>query len=161
MKLFTLISLLIIFFFSCKDSTESEIEDKHILGYALSFDGINGFLDLPRLAFNDLPMGSVELWIKAHERDRDFFYKETYNAGTISCLRINPDGTIQGSHENFTDSHDVVSNASLVSNNWYHIGWTWDGTNQKIYINGLLDSSQSCTDGVANHLGDWVRLGRC
>jgi hypothetical protein len=39
--------------------------------------------------------------------------------------------------------HD--SNASLDLNKWYHIGVTWNTTEAKIYINGVLDKTISCT----------------
>jgi hypothetical protein len=128
--------------------------------YALQFDGSDDYVELPQVALNDLPTGSVEFWVNVDVFGREILYKETYNAETISGMQINYDGTIVGSHYNFWSSEDVVSNTTLSANEWYHIAWTWDGENQRIYINGELDNTQPSTDGVADDLGDWLRLGR-
>ena len=126
---------------------------------ALQFDGEDDYIEIPISAFNNLPAGCVEFWINASSFNTEILYKETYFGETISGLRINNDGTIQGSHMNFW-GENVISNASLLRNKWYHIAWTWDGTVQKIYLNGELDIIESCHDGVANHLVGWVRWGR-
>jgi hypothetical protein len=35
------------------------------------------------------------------------------------------------------------SNATLVTSTWTHVAVTWDGTNLRIYINGILDNTSS------------------
>lgn len=39
----------------------------------------------------------------------------------------------------------VVGATQLSQNTWYHIAGTWDGTDLKIYVNGVLDGSEPCT----------------
>lgn len=128
--------------------------------YALQFDGMDDYVEIPQAAFNNLPQGSVECWLNIFTYDREILYKETYNGETISGLRINADGSIEGSHQNFWSNDDVVSNSILTLNQWYHVAWTWNGSFQKLYILGELDTTQSCSDSVADDLGVWVRWGR-
>jgi len=40
-----------------------------------------------------------------------------------------------GNHEYQLGSHSIVAD-----NNWHHVACTWDGTNAKIYIDGVLDA---------------------
>ncbi|MBI3583168.1 MAG: DUF2341 domain-containing protein [Nitrospinae bacterium] len=60
-----------------------------------------------------------------------------------------------------TDWEPGVHSATLPSSNtWYHVVGTWDGTNQKIYVNGVLENtvthnftSASTTNAV--EIGKW------
>ena len=42
-------------------------------------------------------------------------------------------------------ANSAISTTSLNNTDWYHIGATWDGSNIKIYINGTLEDTTSCT----------------
>ena len=128
--------------------------------YALQFDGYDDYVELPVGTLNDLPSGSIELWLNVEVFDNEILYKETYYYETISGIRTNYDRTIEATHGNFSVDDDVVSNTLLAAHEWNHIAWTWDGEFQKIYINGELDNTHSSTDGVADELGVWLRLGR-
>lgn len=41
----------------------------------------------------------------------------------------------------------VISNTSIVQGIWQHVAFTWDGTNVRIYINGVQDANTGTTDG--------------
>jgi len=156
MKSFFLIPLIAVIFFTCKNAAEPEPKPAD---FALSFNGTDGFVELPRSAFNNLAAGTVELRINPGRFNAELLYKETLNAGTISGLRLNQDGKITCSHENFLSVNDVISTTTLSLNRWYHVAWTWDGQSSSLYINGVLEHTMSCNDYVADHLGEWLRLG--
>src|SRR3990167_5212714 len=52
--------------------------------------------------------------------------------------------------------HHVLANTSLIVGNWYHIVGTFDGSNYKIYINGVLDNTK--VDSTALVVGANLRL---
>ncbi len=155
-------SLMLLLLFSallpgCQETTEPV---KIPSNYALSFNGFNGYLELPRPAFVNLPVGTVEIRVKASSYDAEILYRETYSESTISGIRITADGHIKCSHENFNSVMDVISHSVLKQFQWYHVAWTWDGQFSKIYINGTLDASIACSDVASNVYGEWLRLGR-
>lgn len=43
----------------------------------------------------------------------------------------------------------VTSTTELLEGNWYHLGLIYDGSNVKIYINGILDKELSRTSNIA------------
>jgi hypothetical protein len=65
------------------ESTEPE---KIRMDDALTFNGVDGFVELPRFAFNNLPAGTVQIGINANRFNGELLYKETYHAATISCI---------------------------------------------------------------------------
>jgi len=44
----------------------------------------------------------------------------------------------------------VVSSTTISANEWYHIAGAYDGSNLKIYINGILDNSDASTGSIDN-----------
>ena len=134
---------------------------------ALQFDGTDDHVEIPQEAFNNLPAGSVAFWVRPEAYACDVFYKETYNPTTISGIRINDDGTVQATHNNFGialggDPEDIIGDTSIPQGEWTHIVWTWDGNTARLYVNGALDATRETNQGVADDAGQakWVRWGR-
>ena len=128
-------------------------------GGATRLDGNDSHIELPNEAFNDLPKGSIACWIRPDKLGGEILYKETFQRQTISGLRVNDNGTVHGSHDNFRGGADIVSTAALAPDEWHHVAWTWDGDMQRLYIDGALDATAASTDGVAADLAGWVRWG--
>lgn len=156
MKSLTFYLFFTLLLLSCKETTEPKPK---VPDFVLSFNGQDGFVELLQLAFVNLPSGTVELNIYVDRYQGDLLYKETFNASTISGMRINGEGRIICSHENFLSAGDVVSTSVIKLNRWYHIAWTWDGVTSKIYVNGVLDSSQPCNDKVSDQMAEWLPVG--
>jgi hypothetical protein len=53
-------------------------------------------------------------------------------------------------------TNDWISLSSLSPNTWYHMTYTADGTNEKVYLNGVLSASKAQTYSLSNSI---VRLG--
>ena len=47
-------------------------------------------------------------------------------------------------------NNKLNGNKSLTTGQWYHLAGTYDGSTMKIYINGILDVSQSLTGNVSS-----------
>ncbi len=50
----------------------------------------------------------------------------------------------------FTSASDLIGNKALSPNRLYHIAWVWDGTNKKIYVDGVLDVSSATSAVLPN-----------
>jgi hypothetical protein len=108
----------------------------------------------------DITQYTVDLWI----------YPTT--VGTAQYLVDKGDGTTDNFDLALTDTdqveidfttvaeghHSVDSIATLPLNTWSHIGGTYDGTTEKVFINGLLDNS--ATFGATPTRGQTMVIGK-
>ena len=141
------------------------------------------YFEIPRSAFTALPRGTLAFWmnpdlsgcrsIEAPRRDWtfglgfDILYKETFYGLSISGIKLNYDGHLQVTHNNYgrndidlERANDITTNTPLESGTWWHVAWTWDGVVERIYLNGKLDVTKASRGGVADDLGAYVRFGR-
>ncbi len=105
------------------------------------FDGTNyGLLSSPgdNTVFN-LPAGfTIEVWVKESST-------QITDPGIISKWDGNgyllwaPSGTV----ETKINGEFLPSGSFLKDDNWHHLAMTWDGTEQKIYIDGVIKGSQA------------------
>jgi hypothetical protein len=98
--------------------------------------------------------GSVVAWVKltgyrdyagiVHKGRSSSFSDSAYflqMGGPISGMGNNKKVLI-GGHDGVTDRF-LVSNTELALETWYHLAYTWDSNGQKLYINGVLDVSNT------------------
>ncbi len=113
-------------------------------GFAGKFNGSNSKLTISNSSF--LPQGnnsrSISCWIKTTGGSNDgvigygnaansqafFIYINNQNKLGIYCYYDNTDGTI-----------------AISNNTWNHVVATYDGTNCKLYVNGVLDFTTAKT----------------
>jgi len=130
---FLLLSL-IFFVFTCKeDPTSSEGSSEN---YALQFDGIDDYVEIPSsLIFNEITFSA---WVKIEDVainnrriftidgvDPDYHYFDLEGTSK-NTLAVNVDG------DNFMD-YDWP----LIPNSWTHVSVSYDGSNVKIYKDGV------------------------
>jgi len=128
-------------------------------GTAISFNGSTDFIDLQNINPFTANVGSVSAWFKAVDPS---------GLSVIFCKEINGDGSTPwscsfgfstyGSYINFGVSDLTDTSASSFSGNsvvsadtWYHVAVVFDGTNQYIYLNGVLDGTQVATQGLGSN----------
>ncbi len=103
--------------------------------------------------------GSLSMWLKITSHDITNHYFGFDNMFTVRQKSgVNTQfylgllgGTMQlRMHLNgaLPNSGDLTSNSSLSINTWYNIVYTWDGSTEKIYINGILDNSINSTNYI-------------
>jgi len=118
-------------------------------GFAGAFNGSNSKLTISNSSF--LPQGnnsrSISCWIKTTGGSNDgvigygnavnsqafFIYINNQNKLGIYCYYDNTDGTI-----------------AISNNTWNHVVATYDGTNCKLYVNGVLDFTTAKTLNTGN-----------
>tara|TARA_Y100001970_G_scaffold82189_1_gene104073 strand:+ start:2282 stop:3601 length:1320 start_codon:yes stop_codon:yes gene_type:complete len=124
--------------------------------YALYFDGSNDYVSIPGLT---APGGSnshtLSAWMKRSTTNRNETIAGWGNDATnqLFDVRIN-NNKISWHHYG---SGELAGSTTLSANTWYHIVASYDGTTQKLYVNGSLDGSQnrSLNTGTGN-----VKIGR-
>lgn len=134
--------------------------------YALQFDGINdkiGVLDSPEL--NPTSSLTVEAWINADE-----WAGSIWGACIISKQGTDPDkgyGVTVGENGRIEFNHSIEESWAAVQtgqilglNTWYHIAGVYNGTEMKLYVNGIEQASVGVQgdptpgEGVVMNFGD-------
>jgi hypothetical protein len=131
----------------------SEVAAK--VGFGWSFDGDNDYLKIPNDILADSTAWTIEGWYYPDGENTT----ETFDVQEIVDLRgqykidvqwIEADDGSNPSEFRLTVNDGVdsvfVYSSTSVENNWYHVVCTYDGTNLRMYVDGLLDGGPSAQD---------------
>ena len=117
-----------------------------IAGNSCNFNAVNGFIDIS--ANTNTPASgsvSVSVWINynASSANLNWFKKGTSNGYGLFVLN----NTV------YVITWGVINwntGVTLIPNTWFHITFTFDGTTQRIYKNGILAASVNAGYGYAS-----------
>ena len=118
-------------------------------------NSLNGYFELPVSSWshlNALSNGSLSFWIKLDQKfvsnhyfgfGNSFMVKQKHGQGQDFFIGLSDDTTnvmvyLSGVFPQ-TSSNYIIGNSSLALDTWYNIVVTWNGSNQKLYVNGNLD----------------------
>ncbi|MBK7393698.1 MAG: hypothetical protein IPI64_10430 [Chloracidobacterium sp.] len=121
-----------------------------ILGQAFSFDGVDDYVEIPDSPSLDVTRISMSFWFKINQLNRihelvnkfgpegsnTIAYGAEIGGNNRVCFRISTDGTLAG-------LTDLCSTTTLTTDTWYHFAGTYDGSDMKLYINGINEGSVS------------------
>jgi hypothetical protein len=143
---------------------------------SILFDGINDYVDLSTYS-NNLIWNS--LWPKGISINTVFKTANPLPAiddgkSIFSRLTSPLSGTAVGNNFNFSLQSNsklrfwiggtlgyvpAFTNATINASVIYHVVVTWDGSNTRFYINGLLDSTTAAVNPLTNSASSLLRLG--
>jgi hypothetical protein len=128
--------------------------------FALDFDGLNDYLDVPHNPSLNVEKGiTLESWIRRNdmkhgwttilEKDRDIY-----------DIKINPENEFVFILK-FTTGTEVFTShfSSWETNHWYHLAGTYDGKTVNLYLNGLLMESYQREGNVISTSDGPLRVG--
>jgi len=129
---------------------------------ARDFDGINDYIEVGDVPALDLTGDEVTLsaWIRIEDLNGEmkilakwadaggqFQYLISVNATDKLIFAINAGG-----------QSTAVGTTSLVVATWYHVAGTYDGSNIRVYLNGVEEDSTAKTGNMSNTSAP-VRIG--
>ena len=121
-------------------------------GSAAHFNGSSSKIDLPNFMPSGNASRSVSMWIKTTQTTAATLFQ--YGSGATSQLfnfRINDGGAGGGANTigiGFFANDFNRPATGLMDGNWHHVAATYDGTNAKIYIDGVQTGADFATGGV-------------
>jgi len=118
-----------------------------IVNGALSFDGVDDYIlisSLSHIQNTSINAFTFEAWIKSVQDTGD---RQQVFEGHTTTWEIYLEGILPGALQfRITDdsgNYCEVPTEALSLNQWYHVVCTYDGSIQKIYVNGILQNSSS------------------
>ena len=106
-------------------------------GQSFSFDGTDDYLQVPDSASLDLTSQiTIDAWINPAALGRRVVDKITAGASDGYLLDIWP-----GNVRFIVGNQGVNGSTPLTSGAWTHIAATYDGSQMRVYVNGVLDGS--------------------
>jgi len=122
-------------------------------GSALSFDGVDDYVDVADSSSLTTTNLTVSAWIKSNSiaTEQTIVSKFANEGGGakgfmfeiyLSKVNIAIDTNVQ--------LITLAGGTTLLSNTWYYVTATYDGSTIKAYVNGVLDRSKSTTAGISD-----------
>ena len=105
-----------------------------------TFDGVDDYVDIgTSLTF--LGSKSVSMWLKFTDSGG---YRVALNVGSDAYGMYSTAGKIAFYHKNTSNAYkDIIATTTTNDGLWHHYLGVNDGTNLKIYIDGVLDNSNT------------------
>jgi hypothetical protein len=132
---------------------------------SLSFDGVNDEVQLPgtNLSLNQMTISSWNF--SSNYAQNGFMFEKTTNGSvnTQYSLFYNTAPLIYYRTYGLstTDLTVNTTTAGVVNNSWNNVVATWDGTNKRIYVNGVLRAtSANLTGTVTQNTSGIALIGR-
>ncbi|MBI3184157.1 MAG: hypothetical protein HYZ28_18645 [Myxococcales bacterium] len=119
-------------------------------GYALSFDGVDDGVVSPPLSRGLVSALTAEYWISPSQIGVWMKILNVHNGNNRDVdMEIRPDGKVYCTlFDQAGVNHGSTSTSVLVAGNWYHIACSYDGATQRMFVNGVLETSTSWSGSV-------------
>ena len=127
---------------------------------SVSFTGAGGYVSIPDNASMD-PANqiSISFWMNANTVSNGYQHLVFKQGPSVTSYGVwlNQDHIYMEDNDNSVRS--LTSSAAITAGTWHYITVTYDGTTQKLYIDGMLDNSQSLPGITLEYENSPVKVG--
>ncbi|MEE9597348.1 MAG: choice-of-anchor Q domain-containing protein, partial [Acidiferrobacterales bacterium] len=121
-------------------------------GTAVSFDGVNDFVEIAHTPGYLLDEGTVTLWARANSIAalQGLFSKDStgFDTGGHLTVRIQPGGAVEVRLQDTTQSYVVTDPGSVTTGVWFHVAFSWGSGGMALYVNGTAPTTDPYTGGL-------------
>jgi hypothetical protein len=115
-----------------------------------------------------LPTGTIEFWFKPKNNisgllttEQYFIYKGTNGTEYFLTIKLNLSGQLEWTNYNGSSEETLSSvQDNWDSDTWYYIACVFTNTSKKLYINGVLDKSDTNNGAITTNSTDLLVCGR-
>lgn len=131
---------------------------------AITFDGSTSYVSTPITLAGGANPFSIEFWFKTDDTgvDQDIITQADSSA-TVKLFRFNVN-SLSADELTFelTDTNDTTTALStpISADTWYHVVGTYDGTTQKLYLNGIERGSVAPANDLKGSQTDPIYFGK-
>lgn len=118
--------------------------------YSLEFDGVDNYVSVSDNSIGQTQNISYSIWVNLDVTTRQYIIGNQNSSNGGCGLQIESGDVLvfqmaDGGNDSFFNSRVANFSTYAPINTWNHILATWDGTDAKIYINGVLRNTWSPT----------------
>ncbi|MDB6068429.1 MAG: hypothetical protein JWR26_4637 [Pedosphaera sp.] len=127
-------------------------------GTALSFNGTNSYVSIPAIHPGAIGTFSLEAWIKPADitttATSDIIRQGTSSSSADWLLGFQNHGTIfsfgLATSNSYVELHVPINPLTFVDGLWHHVAGTYDGTNEQLYVDGVLIGSAAQSGNIGS-----------
>jgi hypothetical protein len=124
------------------------------LGQALKFNGTSNVVNMGNAAgFVIGTEATYSAWVKPAVLQNGGIVSKWTSAAEDKNLRMRSSGKFTFFLYNTFSGGELLSNTVATVNTWYHVVGVYDGSQAKIYINGVLDNFKDASGNVGDNNG--------
>ncbi len=130
------------------------------VGSAISFDGVDDYVSVPdNAALRPTGAISVEFWVKFNTTNANNYIYNKEGTNTGYGFYLDPSSSLHP-YIRVGGNWSDMTGPTAVTNQWYYISQTFDGTTHKFYINGVLYTSEAISGSITQEVGVPLWIGK-
>ncbi len=129
-------------------------------GNALNFDGVNDYAIVDNvgnnsnLSFAGTSNFTIEAWVKRENTNGIAMIFSKYNGNVAGNYWLGIDGTGKPSLSREAQPWGVTATNPIPVNEWHHIAAIYDGSQTKIYVDGVLSNTTSAPSSITHNISN-------
>ena len=124
-------------------------------GSALSFDGVDDYMEMPTGSLDITNAITVEAWVKTIDSGLSIYNRGRYFSGNRG-VALQLDQFWLG---NDSDSSSITWDSTPAIGEWVHLAGVWDGKTAMAFMNGIKQTKTETLNGPIVYNGDRPGIG--
>ncbi len=129
------------------------------VGGALSFDGVNDYVNAGNGASLNVTTFTAEAWIKPDKVDQNDIVAKYDGGGLRSWFMMVVSGQLRGHVVNTGSTVFTATGGTITVGNWYHVVQVFSSPTITMYVNGVFVAAADITGTIQTDVDNKVYIG--